>query len=120
MNMAISLLTTLKGSLLEGYFPKGWDLETLDAICARAPEAITERERWWNKAFEPISCSSLADFDVMLGHEIAREIAHAAQTEREVAFILPVGPMGMYRWAVYFLREWKVSCKHVHGFNMDE
>jgi glucosamine-6-phosphate deaminase len=34
--------------------------------------------------------------------------------------ILPVGPMGMYRWAVYFLKEWGVSCAHVHGFNMDE
>ncbi|MBI2435165.1 MAG: glucosamine-6-phosphate isomerase, partial [Candidatus Hydrogenedentes bacterium] len=37
-----------------------------------------------------------------------------------LVFILPVGPMGMYRWAVYFLTEWKVDCKHVHGFNMDE
>ena len=28
--------------------------------------------------------------------------------------------MGMYRWAVYFLKEWDVRCDHVHGFNMDE
>jgi glucosamine-6-phosphate deaminase len=28
--------------------------------------------------------------------------------------------MGMYRWAVYFLKEWNVSCDHVYGFNMDE
>jgi glucosamine-6-phosphate deaminase len=28
--------------------------------------------------------------------------------------------MGMYRWAVYYLKEWDVGCKHVHGFNMDE
>ncbi|HOL66867.1 MAG TPA: glucosamine-6-phosphate isomerase, partial [bacterium] len=34
--------------------------------------------------------------------------------------ILPVGPMGMYQWAVYFLREWRVDCRHVYGFNMDE
>ena len=26
----------------------------------------------------------------------------------------------MYRWAVYFLKAWKVSCDHVYGFNMDE
>jgi glucosamine-6-phosphate deaminase len=26
----------------------------------------------------------------------------------------------MYRWAVYFLKEWGISCEHVHGFNMDE
>jgi glucosamine-6-phosphate deaminase len=34
--------------------------------------------------------------------------------------ILPVGPMGMYKWAVYFLQEWNVDCAHVYGFNMDE
>jgi len=28
--------------------------------------------------------------------------------------------MGMYRWTVYFLKEWQVPCDHVHGFNMDE
>jgi glucosamine-6-phosphate deaminase len=26
----------------------------------------------------------------------------------------------MYRWTVYFLKEWGVGCDHVHGFNMDE
>jgi glucosamine-6-phosphate deaminase len=55
-----------------------------------------------------------------MGHEIAREIQLAGQAGRPVVFILPVGPMGMYRWTVYFLREWGVSCEHVHGFNMDE
>jgi len=28
--------------------------------------------------------------------------------------------MGMYRWAVYFLKEWNVKCDHVYTFNMDE
>ena len=28
--------------------------------------------------------------------------------------------MGMYKWAVYFLKQWNVDCKHVYGFNMDE
>ena len=39
---------------------------------------------------------------------------------RKLGLILPVGPMGMYRWAAYFLKEWKVSCQHVFGYNMDE
>jgi glucosamine-6-phosphate deaminase len=26
----------------------------------------------------------------------------------------------MYRWTVYFLKEWDAGCEHVHGFNMDE
>ena len=34
--------------------------------------------------------------------------------------ILPVGPMGMYRWASYFINEWKITCDHVYTFNMDE
>ena len=118
--MAINLMTTIKGSLLEGFFPAGWDLATIDSLCARKPETITARERWWNKGFAAVPCATLADFDTMLGHEIALEIANAKRDKREIAFILPVGPMGMYRWTVYFLREWNVSCEHVHGFNMDE
>jgi glucosamine-6-phosphate deaminase len=55
-----------------------------------------------------------------MGHEIAREILLSRQAGQRIAFILPVGPMGMYRWTVFFLREWKVPCDHVHGFNMDE
>ena len=55
-----------------------------------------------------------------MGHEIAREIQLTRQDGRPLAIILPVGPMGMYRWTVYFLKEWGVSCAHVHGFNMDE
>ena len=47
-------------------------------------------------------------------------IKQARDQGRPVALILPVGPMGMYRWAVFFLKEWDVSCDHVFGFNMDE
>ncbi len=118
--MAINLMTTIKGSLLENFFPAGWDLETFDKICSQPPANITKRNAWWHKDFQPIACETLADFDTMMGHEIAREIAQAKTAGRQIAFILPVGPMGMYKWAVYFLNEWGVDCKHVHGFNMDE
>ncbi|MFQ3592241.1 MAG: glucosamine-6-phosphate isomerase [Gemmataceae bacterium] len=65
-------------------------------------------------------CASLSDFDTYMGHEIAWEIYQSHREGRPIAFILPVGPMGMYRWAVYFLQQWDVPCDHVHGFNMDE
>jgi glucosamine-6-phosphate deaminase len=81
---------------------------------------MLKRAGWWHPQFEPIACGSLADFDTFMGHEIAREIQLTGQAGRPLAIILPVGPMGMYRWAVYFLKEWGVSCAHVHGFNMDE
>jgi glucosamine-6-phosphate deaminase len=116
----MNLLTTLAGSLMEGFFPRGWDLAKIDACCSHPPEAVTERRPWWHPQFEPVACESLADFDVMLGHEIAQTIRGAREAGRPLALILPVGPMGMYRWAVYFLKEWEVPCDHVHGFNMDE
>jgi glucosamine-6-phosphate deaminase len=116
----MNLLTTFRGSMMEGFLPAGWDLEKIDALADAAGPKLVERCSWWHSKFEPIACGSLADFDIYMGHEIAREIQLTQQANRPLAMILPVGPMGMYRWAVYFLKEWGVSCAHVHGFNMDE
>jgi glucosamine-6-phosphate deaminase len=116
----MNLLTTFRGSMMEGFLPSGWDLEKIDRLGDLSGEATTKRAKWWHADFQPVACGSLADFDTYMGHEIAREIQLAKQAGRQLAIILPVGPMGMYRWAVYFLQEWGVSCEHVHGFNMDE
>jgi glucosamine-6-phosphate deaminase len=116
----MNLLSTIRGSLLEGFFPAGWDLARIDECCSNAPESVLERQSWWHPEFGPVPCATVADFDVMMGHEIAQQIRVARDSGRKLALILPVGPMGMYRWAVYFLREWNVRCDHVHGFNMDE
>lgn len=118
--MAINLITTIKGSLLENFFPAGWDLEKIDKLCSLLPESITERQPWWNPQFRPIPCDSLEDFNVMMGEGIAGCIRDSRAAGKPIVFILPVGPMGMYRWAVYFLKEWNIPCDHVHGFNMDE
>lgn len=116
----MNLLTTFAGSMMEGFLPAGWDLSKIDACCCHPANEIAERQPWWSPRFEPVPCRNVADFDVMMGHEIAATIRDARDRGKPAAFILPVGPMGMYRWAVYFLKEWKVSCDHVHGFNMDE
>ena len=116
----INLLTTLKGSLLESFFPAAWDLAQWDACVADNPNAIFDRQPKWHKDFSIRMANDVADFDVMLGHELAMEIRRCREAGRKLALILPVGPMGMYRWTVYFLRDWGVPCDHVHGFNMDE
>lgn len=116
----MNLMTTLAGSMLENYFPKGWDLAKLDACASHAPEEATQRQAHWNADFTPTPCDSLADFEIMLGHEIAHRIRTARQEGRKLAIIFPVGPMGMYRWVNYFLKEWNCSADHVSGFNMDE
>ena len=115
----MDLLSTLAGSHMESFFPEGWDLEKIDE-CVGEPEDIRQRQEWWHDDFELIACETLPEFDTYMGHEIAQTIRDAADDGVELAMILPVGPMGMYKWAVYFLNEWGVGCEHVHGFNMDE
>ena len=111
--------STVKDSALENFYPAGWDFAKIDA-CIDAPEKITERQDFWNKDFTPVQCDTLGEFETYMGHEIAMEIKKAGERNQKIAFILPVGPMGMYKWVVYFLNEWNVSCKHVYTFNMDE
>jgi glucosamine-6-phosphate deaminase len=112
----MDFLSTVKGSLLEGFYPAAWDLARMDACCERG----VKREDFWNRDFTPVACETLGDFDTYMGHEIALQIKKASDEGRKLAIILPVGPMGMYRWAAYFLREWRVGCSHVTTFNMDE
>jgi glucosamine-6-phosphate deaminase len=116
----MNLLTTISGSLMDGFLPAGWDLAKIDRLGALGPAEVVRREKWWHPDFEPVPTATFADFDTYMGHEIAREIQVARQAGRPLILILPVGPMGMYRWTVYFLKEWGVGCEHVHGFNMDE
>ena len=112
----MDFMSTVKGSLLENFYPEGWDMEKIDACCEKG----VAREDFWNKDFNPIACQNINEFDTLMGHEIALKIKNARDAGEKLAIILPVGPMGMYKWVVYFLSEWKVSCEHVYTFNMDE
>ncbi len=112
----MDFLSTVKGSLMDGYYPKGWDLKKIDECCEKG----LTREAFWHKDFTPVECDNLNDFDTYMGHEIALKIREAKDAGKKLAMILPVGPMGMYKWAVYFLTQWKTDCKHVYTFNMDE
>ncbi len=112
----MDFMSTVKGSLLENFYPNGWDMQKIDDCCEKG----VEREAFWNKDFNPVACDSLGDFETLMGHEIAMQIKKSRDAGEKLAMILPVGPMGMYRWAVYFLNEWNVPCDHVYTFNMDE
>ncbi|MEG2860313.1 MAG: glucosamine-6-phosphate isomerase [Clostridia bacterium] len=115
----MNLIDTIQGSLLEHFYPAGWDLAKMDA-CVGAPETVCDPQPFWNPAFQPIMCDGLGDFDTLMGHEIALQIKQTRDAGQKIALILPVGPMGMYRWVVYFLKAWQVKCDHVTTFNMDE
>ena len=116
----MDFISTSKDSLLERFFPSGWDLRKIDDCCAHSPQQIGERQPFWHEQFQPVGCSHVHDLDTKMGHEIALHIRRTKMEGKKLILILPAGPMGMYRWAVYFLREWEVDCRHVFGFNMDE
>lgn len=116
----INLLTTLNGSMFDGFYPKELDLSRLDACCSMQPEDVFKKETWWHKDFKPVQADTLEDFNTLMGLEIALQIKLAKEEGRDIIVILSAGPMGMYRWAAEFLNAWNIDCSHVHGFNMDE
>ena len=115
----MNFIDTVKGSMLDGFYPAGWDMEKIDKCCDPANK-VEDRQDFWHKDFTPVRCETLGEFDTYMGHEIALQIKNAKDRGEKLALILPVGPMGMYKWAVYFLKEWNVCCDHVYTFNMDE
>lgn len=116
----MDLLSTIKNSNMEHFYPAGWDLKKIDECCSHGPEEVNEAQPFWSGAFSPVKCKNADTFAVMMGHEIALTIKEAKENGKKLALILPVGPMGMYQWVVYFLKAWQVDCKHVTCFNMDE
>ena len=118
--MGLDLVSTIADSALADFFPSGWDLRKMDALAGRPPERITEPESWWSEDFAPVPCADVHELEVRMGLEIATEIRETRDAGRQLALVLPVGPMGMYRWTLLLLERQGISCDHVWGFNMDE
>ena len=116
----MDMLATLEGSNFQTILPNGWDIAKIRDCVSNPPETVCDRQSFWNDGFRPVKCTNLEEFGAYMGHEIAMQIRMTKEEGRKLILILPVGPMGMYKWAVYFLKEWNVDCKHVYGFNMDE
>ncbi|MGI6114195.1 MAG: glucosamine-6-phosphate isomerase [Mahellales bacterium] len=116
----MDFLQTYKGSNVEVLIPKGWNMTKIEKCCSNDPHTIFDRQPFWHPNFQPVACSDLNEFAVFMGHEIAKEIRNTKEKGQKIIFILPVGPMGMYKWVVYFLKEWNIDASHVYCFNMDE
>jgi glucosamine-6-phosphate deaminase len=117
---ALNFISTYKGSLLESFYPAGWDLKRIDTICGMGLKRVTARAKHWNPDFKPVTVRDVADMDTRMGNAIADEIERSRMRNRPLAIILPVGPMGMYKTVVARLRKSRTKCDHVTTFNMDE
>ena len=120
MPKTISMLNTIKGSLLERFYPKGWNLKKIDACCEMDLPRLTARKKWWDSEFRPTPVNSVADMDERMGGAIADQIEGTRREGEKLAIILPVGPMGMYKTVVERIKQSGISCDHVTTFNMDE
>ncbi len=120
MAKSINMMTTIKGSLLENFYPRGWDLRKFDRCCAVGLKRITQRQKFWHDGFTPIPVANITEMDRRMGDAIADQIEQTSRNSQKLAIILPVGPMGMYATVVKRLRASRTSCAHVTTFNMDE
>jgi glucosamine-6-phosphate deaminase len=117
MPKPLTMLNTIKGSLLENFYPKGWNLSRIDACCALGLKKLTTPAKHWNNDFKAQSVPEMAP---PMGEEIARIIELARKQSRKLAMILPVGPVSMYDIAVRRLKQRNINCNHITTFNMDE
>ena len=74
----MDLLSTIAGSLMEGFLPAGWDLKKIDACVDPDPGHPHAAAARWHPDFEPVVCQSLSDFETLMGHEIASPSSAAA------------------------------------------
>src|SRR5258708_11852905 len=96
MPKPINMMTTIKGSLLEGFYPRGWDLRKIDRCCAMGLKRVTQSQKFWHDDFTPVPVDDVTEMDRRMGDAIADQIEQTRRDNRKLAIILPVGPMGMY------------------------
>jgi len=120
MAKSLTMLNTIKGSLIDGFYPRGWDLRRIDRCCGMGLKKVTTPARHWDKDFKPVAVGSVDEMDRRMGDAIADEIEQTRKESRKLAIILPVGPMGMYKTVVQRLKRSGTKADHVNTFNMDE
>jgi glucosamine-6-phosphate deaminase len=120
MPKRLDLISTIKGSLLEQFFPSGWDLKRMDRCAAMTRDQQLKPARWWNRDFKPVVVKDVTDMDRRMGDAIADQIEQTRRAGQPLILILPVGPMGMYKQVVARIKASRTPCDHVTTFNMDE
>jgi glucosamine-6-phosphate deaminase len=120
MAKQLSMVNTIKGSLLEKFYPAGWDLKKIDRCCAMTSGELLTPGKSWNSNFRPVPVKDVAEMDARMGDAIADQIEETRRQERHLILILPVGPMGMYKRVIERIKQSATMCDHVTTFNMDE
>src|SRR5258708_7492115 len=67
MAKSLTMLNTIRGSLIENFYPKGWDLRRIDRCCDMGLKKVTTPARHWNGDFRPVAVKSVAGMDRRMG-----------------------------------------------------
>ena len=84
----MNLLTTLPGSLMEGFLPAGWDLARIDKLAEISSGDLNARRPWWHAKFDPVACASLADFETYKGYDARIELDRLAENRKRFKGVL--------------------------------
>lgn len=90
-------------------------------VCERV-RRITKQEitRHHNPDFHIRIIEDASAFYFEFALDLVTRIKQALETGKKFVAILPVGPTPQYDLASRMINEMKLSCRHVHTFNMDE
>src|SRR6185436_8831535 len=100
VSKALNMMTTIRGSRLEKFYPRGWDLKRIDACCAMTLKQLTTPAKHWHRDFKAIPVDAISE---PMGNAIADEIERTRKGGQKLAMILPVGPVNMYQTVVWRL-----------------
>ncbi|HHV62994.1 MAG TPA: hypothetical protein GXX51_10200 [Firmicutes bacterium] len=93
------------------------DKEVCERVRAIKKEDITKHP---NPEFKIRVIEDPNEFYTEFALDIVSRIKEAADAGRRFVGIFPVGPMPQYAIAAKLINKFRISCKHVHTFNMDE
>ena len=71
MAKAFNMMSTIKGSLLENFYPQGWDLQRIDKCCDMGFKKLTTPAKHWHRQFKPAAVKDVAEMDRRMGNAIA-------------------------------------------------
>src|SRR6185437_8183852 len=74
MAKTLTMLNTIRGSLIEGFYPRGWDLRRIDRCCGMGVKKLMKPGRHWDADFKPVAVKSVGEMDERMGDAIADEI----------------------------------------------
>lgn len=93
------------------------DREVCEKVRAIKREDITKHP---NPQFKIRVIENADEFYFEFALDIVTRIRQALEEGKKLVLILPAGPIPQYGIAARLINELKISCRHVHTFNMDE